>query len=259
MTWKSQKEKGNITEEKLVEILASADYRGMRFSEVVRLAEKEGISRATVARHLSSMVERGILKKQDGFYKLAMEAVHWKHAQRCLFSVLSMHLFDDILEDASTGKLSDEEFTKSFTSKIGVLAMYTMLTGISKVKHNPGEAGRWVEEAFGTLIQKDGWRICLNRQIFGEPVPLRRKITLKQPVRPEITMEDGAIYVRLPAAIEPGLAGKVLDELPKIPDERLEELKSSLKSLYPKELELLEELSNLIKEASEESRMEVRK
>jgi len=46
------------------------------------------------------------------------------------------------------------------------------------------------EEGFGTLIQKDGWRICLNRQIFGKPVPLKRPITLKKPVMPEITVDE---------------------------------------------------------------------
>jgi DNA-binding transcriptional regulator YhcF (GntR family) len=252
------KEKGSITEEKLVEIIASADYRGMKFVEIVKFAEKEGISRATVARHLPNMVKKGILKKHDGLYKLAMEAIHWKHAQRCLFSVLAMHLFDDILEEASTGKLSDKEFTKLFTNRIGVLAMFTLLTGLSLAKLDPEEAGKWIEEAFGTLIQKDGWRVCLNRQIFGKPVPLRRKIMLKQPVRPEITIEDGAIYVRLPVAIEPGFSGRVLKELPKIPDERIKELKNSLKTLYPEEVDLLDVILNQIKEAAEISRKEVK-
>jgi DNA-binding transcriptional regulator YhcF (GntR family) len=259
MTSKTQKEKGSITDEKLVEIVASADYRGMKFVEIVKFAEKEGVSRATVARHLASMVKKGILKKEKRFYKLAMEAIHWKHAQRCLFSVLSMHLFDDVLEGASTGKLSDEEFVKLFTNKIGLLAMYTLLTGLSFAKHNPKEAGKWIEEAFGTLIQKDGWRICLNRQIFGKPVPLRHKITLRQPITPEITIEDGAIYVRLPAAIEPGLAGKVLKEMPPIPEKRLKELETSVKSLYPKEVDLLEGILNQIREAAHISKVEVRK
>jgi len=170
-----------------------------------------------------------------------------------------MHLFDDILEEASTGKLSDKKFAKLFTNRVGVLAMYTLLTGLSLAKQDPEEAGKWIEEAFGTLIQKDGWRVCLNRQIFGKPVPLRRKIALKQPVRPEITIEDGAIYVRLPAAIEPGFSSRVLKELPKIPDERIKELKKSLKTLYPEEVDLLDGILNQIKEAAEISKKEVNK
>ncbi len=230
----------------------------MRFSEIVKFGEKAGISKATVARHLNQMVEKGIARK-DGFYRLTMEAVHWKHAQRSLFSVLAMHLFDDVLEDASSGKLADEEFTRLFTNRIGVLAMYTMLVGLSKANRSPEEAGKWIEEAFGTLVQKDGWRICLNRQIFGGRVRLRRPIKLKQPVAPEIIIEEGAIFVKLPSAIEPGLAAKVLRELQPIPDERLEELKGSLRKLYPSEIKLLEEALSGITEAAEISKSEVRK
>ncbi len=170
-----------------------------------------------------------------------------------------MHLFDDVLEDASSGKLADEEFTRLFTNRIGVLAMYTMLVGLSKANRSPEEAGKWIEEAFGTLVQKDGWRICLNRQIFGGRVRLRRPIKLKQPVAPEIIIEEGAIFVKLPSAIEPGLAAKVLRELQPIPDERLEELKGSLRKLYPSEIKLLEEALSGITEAAEISKSEVRK
>jgi len=245
-------------EERLVEIIASSGFGGMRFVDIVRFAEKAGISKATVARYLNQMVDRGIVRK-DGFYGLAMEAIHWRHAQRSLFSVLSMHLFDDILEEASSGKLADEEFTRLFTSRIGVLAMYTMLVGLSKANRSPEEAGKWIEEAFGTLVQKDGWRICLNRQIFGGRVRLRSSIKLKQPVTPEIIIEEGAIFVKLPSAIEPGLAAKVLKELPPIPKRRLEGLRGSLEKLYPSEVKLLEEASSRIKEAAVISKAEVRK
>lgn len=203
-------------EEKLVEIVASSDYRGLKFAEIVQIAEKAGVSRATVARYLSDMVKRGIVKKNRA-YRLAMEAINWKHAQRSLFSVLAMHLFDDIFERAGQGRLTDEEFTRLFTSKIGFLAMYTMLVGISKAESHPEEGGKWIEEAFATLIQKDGWRMCLNRQIFHDVVKLRNTIRLEQPLRPEIETADETIYVRLPAAIQPGLAGEVLKALPPIP------------------------------------------
>jgi DNA-binding Lrp family transcriptional regulator len=245
-------------DEMLVEIIASSDFRGMSFSNIVKFAEKVGISKATVARHLNRMATKGIVKK-DGSYKLAMEAIHWKHAQRSLFSVLSMHLFDDIVEDASSGKLADKDFTRSFVNKVGVLAMYTMLVGFSMAKRNPEEAGRWIEEAFGTLIQKDGWRMCLNRQIFRGPVRLKRTIKLKQPVAPEIIVGEGAIFVKLPSAIEPGLAAEVFKELPPIRKERLEELKDSLRSLYPSEVNLLEEALRLIEKAAAMSEREVRK
>lgn len=239
----------NPIQERLVEIVASSDVRGMRFADIVLLAEKAGISRATVARHLSQLVERGIVRK-DGVYKLAMEAVHWKHAQRSLFSVLSMHLFNDILDAASQRKLNDEEFTEQFVGKIGALAMYTLLLGLSKAEYDPVEAGKWIEEAFGTMLQKYGWRVCLNRQIFGGPVRLKRPIDLEQLAIPEIVIEEQKIYVKLPSAIEPGLATKVLKELPPIPEYRLGALKDSLEKLYPKEIELLDDIVHEIKEAA---------
>ena len=235
-------------EEKLVEIVASSDYRGLRFGDIVHLAEKAGLSRPSVARHLNVLVEKGILNK-DGTYKLSMEAIHWKHAQRSLFSVLAMHLFDELYEETGQGKLSDEEFTRLFTTRIGALAMYTMLVGLSKAEKHPEEGGKWIEEAFGTLIQKDGWRSCLDHQVFQGIVTLTNSIRLGEPLTPEITVEDGTIYIRLPSSIQPGLAGKVLKELPPIPDGRLDLLKGCLKKLYPIETELLEDALNKINDA----------
>lgn len=239
----------------LAEIVAASDSRGMRFTEIVRQAEGLGISRATVSRYLPKLVKKGLIKKEDLgnkriSYKLAMEAVQGKQVQRSLFSILSMHLFNRILEGASAGKLSDEEFTKLFTGRVGALAMYTLLTSLSMADKDPDQAGKWMEEAFGTLIQKDGWRICLNRQIFGKPVPLRRQITLKTPVTPEIVIEEGTIYVKLPESIEPGLSARVLKELPPIPKRRLEELKSSLNKIYREETEMLDQTLSNIQEAA---------
>jgi hypothetical protein len=236
-------------EEMLVEIIARSDYRGMRFGEIIDLAKEEGISKASVARHLRSSVNKGLLKKDGSSYKLATEAINNKHAQRSLFSVLAMHLFDQLFEQTGQGKLSDEEFTKLFTTKIGVLAMYTMLVGLSKAKNHSKEGGKWIEDAFGTLIQKDGWRSCLSHQVFKGIVELKNTIRLGEPLTPEITVEDGTIYIRLPSAIQPGLAGKVLKELPPIPDGRLNLLKGCLKKLYPSETELLEDALNKINDA----------
>ncbi len=236
-------------EEKIVEIVASSDYRGLRFADVVQIAEKAGISRATVARYLNDMVGRGILKK-DGAYRLAMEAISWKHAQRSVFSVLAMHLFDDLFEQTGRGGMSDEEFIRLFTGRIGLLALYTLLVGLEKAEKHPMEGGRWVEEAFGTLIQKDGWRACLNRQVFGGIVKLKSSIRLEQPLTPEIIVDGETIYVKPPSAIQPGLAGKVFKELPPIPKDQLNLLKTCLKRLYPDEVKLLDDVSVMIDKAA---------
>jgi DNA-binding transcriptional regulator YhcF (GntR family) len=240
-------------EDRLVEIIASSDYQGIKFGDIVQLAEKSGISRATVARYLDRLVSQGMVKK-DGGYKLAMEAVNSKHAQRSLFSVLAMHLFDDIVEKAGQGKLGDEEFTRFFVDRVGVLAMYTLLVGLGKAGRNPEEAGRWVEEAFGTLIQKDGWRMCLDRQLFRGVVLLRSPVKLDQPLRHEIEIRDETIYVHLPSAIQPGSAARVFKELPPISEDRLNLLKECLKRLYPKETELLDDAINIINEAVMQSK-----
>ena len=236
-------------EEVLVEIVARSDYRGMRFGEIADLAKEEGISKASVARYLISSVNKGLLKKDGYSYKLATEAINCKHAQRSLFSVLAMHLFDELYEQTGQGKLSDEEFTRLFTTRIGALAMYTMLVGLSKAENHPEEGGKWIEEAFGTLIQKDGWRSCLDHQVFQGIVKLKSSIRLGQPLTPEIIVEDETIYLRPPSAIQPGLAGKVLKELPPIPNGRLDLLKGCLKKLYPSETELLEDALNKINDA----------
>src|SRR5208283_3482785 len=125
-------------EEKIVEIVARSDYRGMKFGDIVYWADKEGISRPSVARHLNKLVKMRVLKK-DGAYKLAMEAIHWKHAQRSLFSVLAMHVFDDLFEKTGQGTLNDKEFVELFTKRVGFLALYTILVGFSKTSENkPG-------------------------------------------------------------------------------------------------------------------------
>jgi DNA-binding Lrp family transcriptional regulator len=242
-------------EEKIVEIVARADYRGIRFGDIVDLAKEEGISRPSVARHLSMLVDNGILKK-DGGYKLSMEAINWKHAQRNVFSVLAMHLFDDVFEKTGQGILSDDQFVELFTRRVGILALYTILVGLEKAsKNNPAEGGRWIEEAFGSLVQKDGWRMCVDRQVFGEIVTLKTPIRLERPLRPQIEIEEGTIYVRSPEAIKRGLAGRVLRELSKpIPKDRLNLLKKSLKNLYPTETQTLDDAFNLIMTAAAHSK-----
>lgn len=251
-------------EESILDIVAGAEWTGIQFNEVVRRAEKINISRATVARYLRKMVKEGVVKKEvlgtrKSSYRLSAQAAYRENVQRSLFSILSMALFNDILDNASSGRLSDEEFTEVFTKRIGVLAMYTLLIGLSKAEENPDEAGKWIEEAFGTLIQKDGWRVCLNRQIFGKQVPLRHPIKLKGPAAPEILLEEGTIYVKLPEAIEPGLTARVLKEMPKIPEERVKNLIRSLESLFPEEIRILDQALSQIREAVSISMEEVKK
>jgi hypothetical protein len=243
-------------EENIVEIMSKAGSDGLRFTEIVQDAAKKRISRPTAARCLSKLIERGVVYKEERgprktYYKLKVEALHKKHAQRSLFSYLSMHIFNEIYEEASAGKLTDPEFTERFTANIGLLAMYTLLKGFATAKEDVEEAGKWIEEAFGTLPQKDGWRTCLTRQIFKGPQTLKTPITLAKPVKPELTMENGTIYVTHPLAFKPGLSAQVLKQLPTaIPRKRIDELKNSMKQLYPKEVEILDQILREIETAA---------
>lgn len=251
------------SEKTILQTLMSAPNQQLRWSD---LLQKTELSKRTLSLSLKDLQRKGSVKRfvdshakeypPPVYYKLAIEALHMEHAQRSLFSVLSMYLFNEILEGASTGRLRDEEFTRLFTERIGALAMYTLLEGLSMAVKDPKEAGKWIEEAFGTLIQKNGWRICLNRQIFRKRIPLKRPITLKEPAVPEITVEEGVIYVKLPSAIEPGLTMRVLKEMPQIREDRLRELKNSLKKLYPEETKILDNALYRVREAARVSRKE---
>ena len=243
-------------EDKLIEIISTAENNGLKFGDIVLSAKNEGISRPSVARHLRSLVRNGTVKKNNGKYQLAMEAINGKHAQRSLFSVLSMHLFDDVFEKAGQGTLNDQDFIEQFTRRVGILALYTILTGLEKASNKEfKEAGRWIEESFGTLIQKDGWRMCVDRQVYKEVVNLKTKIKLQQPITPIIEVKNDAIYVHTSQAIQVGMASRVLKELSKsIPMDRLKLLKACLKNLYPEETELLDNIINLIKTAEAQSK-----
>jgi hypothetical protein len=94
----------------------------------------------------------------------------------------------------------------------------------------------------------------LNRQIFPGIAELKSSIRLEQPLAPEIVVDGETIYVKPPSAIQPGLAGKVLKELPSFPVNRLNSLRDCLKNLYPKEIELLDNILSLIEDAAMQSK-----
>ncbi|MCW4019965.1 MAG: winged helix-turn-helix transcriptional regulator, partial [Candidatus Bathyarchaeota archaeon] len=121
------------SEKTILQTLMSASNQQLRWSD---LLQKTELSKRTLSLSLKDLQRKGLVKRfvdshakeypPPVYYKLAIEALHMEHTQRGLFSILSMHLFNDILEGVSTGTLTDEEFTRLFTSRIGVLAMYTL-------------------------------------------------------------------------------------------------------------------------------------
>jgi len=74
-------------------------------------------------------------------------------------------------------------------------------------------------------------------------------IRLGEPLTPEIIVDDETIYVSPPSAIQPGLAGRVLKDLPQIPSDRLNLLRGCLKNLYPGETAILEDSLDKINNA----------
>ena len=100
-----------------------------------------------------------------------------------------------------TGKWTDEEFIHRFNEKVGLLELTVLYIGLSIGRKNPEEGGRWIEEAFGTLIQKYAWRRCFFRQIMGGEYELKSPVLLEEPVSLEFKGE----LVSLPGAFVPGV------------------------------------------------------
>ena len=115
--------------------------------------------------------------------------------------------------------------------------------GLTIGKNDPAEGGKWIEEGFGTLIQKYAWRRCFSRQIMGGEYDLVKPVQLKGSVNLELKGE----LITLPGAYVPGVTEEILRNMPEIDKGRLETFKRSLEEVYPEEMKKLNELLSLIK------------
>jgi len=244
--FKYQLEKKQESEEKIINVLGGKE---LSFTQLLRLT---GLSRPVLSAHMKRMQEDGkVMKIQEenkrGRYKLVAGALKYGYIRRILFSVLSTQVFNDVFEATSNKAWSDREFVRRFSKKIGVLAIFVLYVGLSIGREDPEEGGKWIEEAFGTLIQKYAWRRCFFRQILEGEYDLKRPVVLQEPVTPEFIGE----LVRLPEAFVSGLTAKILSNLPEISQNKMEAFKRSLEKVYPEEMEKLNKILALIENGSE--------
>ena len=245
-TFQYQREKKRESEEKIINALGGMD---VRFTELLK---KTGLSKPVLNTHLKRMRREGKIKRvkqrnKRPRYKLVAGALKHGHIRRILFSVLSTRVFNDVFEATSIQAWSDKEFVSRFSKKIGVLAIFVLYVGLSIGREDPEEGGKWIEEAFGTLIQKYAWRRCLFRQILEGEYTLKHPVVLQEPVTPEFTGE----LVTLPEAFVPGLTAKILSNLPEVSQSKMEAFERSLEEVYPEEMEKLNEILALIENRSE--------
>ena len=127
------------------------------------------------------------------------------YIKRILFSHLSTQIFNDVFEATRSNSLSDEEFIRRFSEKVGLLEILVLYIGLSIGRYDQEEGGKWIVEAFGTLTQVYAWRRCFFRQIFRGEYDLKHPVSLTKPVYPELK-ED---LVELPRAFVPGISEKI--------------------------------------------------
>ena len=236
-TFRFQKEKKRKSEEKIINALAGQERR---FEQLLKTT---GLSRPVLNQHLQRMQKEGKLKKGEGGYVLLTGGLECGYIKRGVFSVLSTQLFNDLFEATGTGKLSDKDFIQRFNEKVGLLESFILYLGLTLRKNDPTEGGKWIEEGFGTLIQKYAWRRCFSRQIMHGEYDLLKPVQLKGSVNLEVKGE----LITLPGAYVPGVTEEILRNMPEIDNGRLETFKRSLEEAYPEEMKKLNELLSLIK------------
>lgn len=240
-TFQYQKEKSKESEEKIINALSGGERR---FTELLKMT---GLSKPVLNNHLHRMIKEGLVKriqqkKGRDRYKLIAGALEHGYIKRILFSVLSTQIFNDVFEATEKGKWTDKEFIRKFSEKVGLLELVTLYVGLSMGRQDPSEGGKWIEEAFGTLIQKYAWRRCFFRQINGGEYELKNPVLLEDPV----TVEFKDNLVRLPEAFVPAVTEKILREMPETQEHKLAAFKKALEETFPKEMKKLTELLSLI-------------
>ena len=231
-----QKEKKRQNEEKIISVLAEGERR------FEQLLKSTSLSRPVLNQHLKRMQKEGKLKKGEGGYILLTGGLECGYIKRGVFSVLSTQLFNDIFDATASGKLSDKEFIEKFNQKVGLIESFILYLGLTIGKKDPTEGGKWIEEGFGTLIQKYAWRRCFSRQIMGGEYDLKKPVHLKGSVNIEV---KGRL-ITLPGAYVPNVTEEILRNMPEISKDRLECFKRSLEEAYPEEMKKLNNILSLI-------------
>ena len=235
-TFRFQKEKKRQNEEKIISALAEGE---IRFEQLLKTT---GLSRPVLNQHLKRMQKEGKLKKGEGGYVLLIGGLECGYIKRGVFSVLSTQLFNDLFDATVSGKISDKEFIETFNQKVGLLESFILFLGLKISKKDPAEGGKWIEEGFGTLIQKYAWRRCFSRHIMGGEYDLKKPVHLKGSVNIEVKGK----LITLPGAYVSNVTEEILANMPEISEDRLESFKRSLEEAYPEEMKKLNNILSLI-------------
>jgi hypothetical protein len=224
------------SEDKIINALAE---KGATFTELLTLT---GLSKPVLNGHLKRLQKEQKIEKEDGAYTLIAGNLKDGYVKRTLFSMLSTQIFNDLFEATGKGQLDDKDFIERFGKKVGLLESLTLYIGLIIGRQNPAEGGKWIEEGFGTLIQKYAWRRCLFRQIMGGEYDLLFDVHLQKSPKAEV---KGSL-ISLPGAFVPKVTEEILRALPEVNENRLFEYKKALEQSFPEEMKQLNQTLSLI-------------
>jgi DNA-binding Lrp family transcriptional regulator len=235
--WEYQKKLKQMSEERIMN--AIAENGTMTFTE---LLNKTDLSRPVLNKHLKRLIDEGKIEKENGIYRLLSGGLEHGYIKRILFSMLSTRIFNDLFEATGKNELSDQDFTRKFIEKVGLVESLILYIGLSVGLQDPEEGGKWIEEGFGTLIQKYAWRRCFFRQIMGGEYELLFPVTLKKSPKVEV---KGSL-ITLPGAFVPKVTEEILRSFPEVDENRLIGYKKALEETYPEDMKWLNQALSLI-------------
>lgn len=217
------------------------------------LFKESGLGKGPFVKGLNELLKRKVVsysvdstkRPAIRYYELNRIPVYSERGRRSLFSMFSMEIFDDLDKVVRNRSHPDREVLKRFCEKIGLLALYTFLLGLS-VKE-PEEADKWIKEGFTTVAQKFQILSMLIGRICYGPMKFEKPVDIKETVRRAVEWhKDEGIYISYTTVedlfLNPTLMELVMKHLP---NGRIEELKNTLRELYPQDIELLDRLSSI--------------
>lgn len=221
--------------EAVCRILSEEDSLG--FNELYRRLNQLDVkvgSFSTLSGVLTLLKRRGEISQdpETSRYELMEHAKkRWRFLKFFLFAPMVtdvLHKERSVIRGEFDKSLSDDDFLKLCSEKIGALTLYLLLKGMSL--DNSKEAERWLKLSG---IHWNRWFISLaNRTTYGGDWV--RNLDHKEI---KFIEEPG----KMPWAPPEALIGPALDAIPK---RRLKEMMEALKRLYPTEIAFLENIAS---------------
>ena len=221
-----------------------------RWSE---LYKETGLGKGPFVNGLNELLKRKVVRSRlDSskrptvrYYELNRVKLQSEAARRGLFSIFAMEIFDDLDRIVREKSHSDVEVLEKFCGKIGLLALYTFLTGLSV--HDAEETLKWIKEAFATTLQRYqilsmlSGRLCLGEMKF-EDDPNAAVETVRKGVA---WSKDEGFYITFETPEDVWFNPTTMSLVKsKLPQGRIDELKAALRTLYPDEVNHLEKLES---------------